>query len=125
MVDVGSNMDDTFCNWLLVLFSRDRQGEMEEAAVVSWSIWRARNDFFLQQKSHTTANVVASARILLDQYQSAQERKGISLSLLIDGDRVVERWTTPSINKIQVNVDGAFFEQEGRFGFGCVARDYR
>ncbi|KAM6548541.1 hypothetical protein CsatB_020217 [Cannabis sativa] len=110
MVDVGSTLNDTFCNWLLVLFSCGRQEEMEEAAVVSWSIWRARNNFVWQQRSRTAANVVASARTLLDQYKSAQKRKGLSLSPLIDGDRVLERWTAAAINKIKVNVDGALFE---------------
>ncbi|KAM6541168.1 hypothetical protein CsatB_005615 [Cannabis sativa] len=123
MVDVGSTLNDTFCNWLLVLFSRGRQEEMEEAAVVSWSIWLARNDFVWQQKSRTAANVVASARTLLDQYKFAQKRKGLSLSPLIDGDCMLERWPAPAINKIKVNVDGALFEREGRFGFDCVTRD--
>ncbi|KAM6565218.1 hypothetical protein CsatB_025216 [Cannabis sativa] len=28
------------------------------------------------------------------------------------------------LNKIKVNIDGALFEQKGRFGVGCVARDH-
>ncbi|KAM6569078.1 hypothetical protein CsatB_017063 [Cannabis sativa] len=96
---------------------------MEEAAVVSLSIWRARNDFVWQQRRRTAANVVASARTLLDQYKFAQKGKGLSLSPLIDGDHVLERWTASAINKIKVNVDGALFEREGQFGFGCVDRD--
>ncbi|XP_060962120.1 uncharacterized protein LOC133032257 [Cannabis sativa] len=119
----GQHFERHFCNWLLVLFSRCRPKEMEEAAVVSWSIWRACNDFFWQQRSRTAANVGPSTRTLLDQYKSTQKEKGLSLSLLIDGNRVLERWTAPAINKIKVNVDDALFEREGRFGFGCVARD--
>ncbi|KAM6566898.1 hypothetical protein CsatA_026026 [Cannabis sativa] len=62
---------------------------MEEAAMVSWAIWRARNDFVWQKKSWLASNIVTSARILLDQYKFAQERKGLSLSPLNDGGGTV------------------------------------
>ena len=35
-----------------------------------------------------------------------------------------EHWTPPVQNQIKVNVDGAIFASEGRYGIGCVARDY-
>ncbi|KAM6577826.1 hypothetical protein CsatB_029663 [Cannabis sativa] len=97
---------------------------MEEVAMVSWAIWHARNDFVWQKKSWLASNIVTSAENMLDQYKFAQERKGLSLSPLNDGGRNCERWITPVLNKIKVNVDGALFEQEGRFGVGCVARDH-
>ncbi|XP_060962035.1 uncharacterized protein LOC133032185 [Cannabis sativa] len=97
---------------------------MEEVAVVSWAIWRARNEFVWQKKSWSASNIVASARIVLDHYKFAQGRKGLSLAPLDDGGRNLERWIAPELNKIKVNVDGALFEQEGRFGIGCVARNH-
>ncbi|XP_060961779.1 uncharacterized protein LOC133031992 [Cannabis sativa] len=75
----------TFSSWLLGIFTRGHEIEMEEAAM---------------------------------------ERKGLSLSPLNDGGRNCKRWNAHVLNKIKVNVDGAFFEQEGRFGVGCVARDH-
>ncbi|KAM6540880.1 hypothetical protein CsatB_005327 [Cannabis sativa] len=97
---------------------------MEEVVVVSWAIWRARNEFVWQKKSWSTSNIVASARNMLDQYKFAQGRKGLSLSPLHDGGQNLERWIAPKLNKIKVNVDGVLFEQEGRFDMGCVARNY-
>ncbi|KAM6572280.1 uncharacterized protein LOC115700178 [Cannabis sativa] len=109
--------------WDEELRCQGREGELEEAAMVSWAIWRARNDFVWQQKSWTAANVVTSVRMLLDQFKDAQKRKGLSLSSLFDGGHLVEHWSALSSGKIKVNVDGALFEHEGRFGWGCVARD--
>ncbi|KAM6555748.1 hypothetical protein CsatB_002767 [Cannabis sativa] len=62
---------------------------MEEAAMVSWVIWCARNDFVWQKKSWLASNIVTSARNVLDQYKFAQERKGLSLSPLNDGGGTV------------------------------------
>ncbi|KAM6567690.1 uncharacterized protein LOC115723971 [Cannabis sativa] len=97
---------------------------MEEVAMVSWGIWRARNNFVWQKRSWFASNIVTSARNMLDQYKFAQEMKGFSLSPFNDGKWTCERWIAPVLNKIKVNVDGALFEQEGRFGVDCVARDH-
>ncbi|XP_060969600.1 uncharacterized protein LOC133036855 [Cannabis sativa] len=94
-VVVGGNMDEDFSNWLLELQYRGKEGELEEAAMVR-AIWRARNDFVCQQKSWTAANVVTSARMLLDQFKYTQKRKGLSLSSLFDGGHLVEHWSAPS-----------------------------
>ncbi|XP_060972665.1 uncharacterized protein LOC133038512 [Cannabis sativa] len=89
MVDVGVGAA-TFSSWLLGIFGRGHEGEMEEVAM----------------------------------YKFAQGRKGLSLSPLHDGRRNLERWNAPELNKIKINVDGALFEQEGRFGMGCVSRNH-
>ncbi|KAM6553159.1 hypothetical protein CsatB_013921 [Cannabis sativa] len=123
MVDVGAGAA-TFSSLLLGIFDRGHEGEMEEVAVVSWAIWRAQNEFVWQKKSWSASNIAASARNMLDQYKFAQRRKGLSLSPLHDGGRNLERWIALELNKIKVNVDGALFEQEGRFGMGCVARNH-
>ncbi|KAM6562510.1 hypothetical protein CsatB_022508 [Cannabis sativa] len=123
MVDVWAEAT-TFSSWLLGIFGRGHEGEMEEVTVVSWAIWRARNEFVWQKKSWPASNIVASARNMLNQYKFAQGRKGLSLSPLHDGGRNLERWITLELNKIKVNVDGALFEQEGRFGMASVARNH-
>ncbi|XP_030479373.1 uncharacterized protein LOC115696619 [Cannabis sativa] len=123
IVDIGAGAA-TFSCWLLGIFTRAHEVEMEEVAMVNWAIWRARNDFVWQKKSWLTSNIVTAARNMLDQYKFAQGRKGLSLSPLDDGGRNYERWISPVLNKIKVNVDGALFEQEGWFGVGCVARDH-
>ncbi|KAM6586993.1 hypothetical protein CsatA_009598 [Cannabis sativa] len=88
----------TFSSWLLGIFDRGHEDEMEEVAVVNWAIRRARNEFVWQKKSWSASNIVASARNMLDQYKFSQGRKGLSLSSLHDG--------------------------EGRFGMGCVAQNH-
>ncbi|KAM6583445.1 hypothetical protein CsatB_010447 [Cannabis sativa] len=65
IVDVGAGAV-TFSSWLLGIFTRGHEVEMEEAAMVSWAIWRVRNDFVWQKKSWLASNIVTSARILLD-----------------------------------------------------------
>ncbi|XP_060968593.1 uncharacterized protein LOC133036118 [Cannabis sativa] len=50
IVDVGAGTA-TFNSWLLGIFTRRHEVEMEEASMVSWAIWRARNDIVWQKKS--------------------------------------------------------------------------
>ncbi|XP_074343069.1 uncharacterized protein LOC141680867 [Apium graveolens] len=90
--------------------SSTHPGVLEEAAMIGWAIWRACNDLVWNQKNSTAASIVFSARITLDQYRYAQARKGISLSLHLDGGKEREHWTAPVNNQIKVNVDGAIFE---------------
>ncbi|KAM6541579.1 hypothetical protein CsatB_006026 [Cannabis sativa] len=111
-----------FFSWLQEIESRGKIEEMEELAMVAWAIWRARNEVVWQQKSSNAASIVASARSFLDQYKTAQEGRGNSLSHLFEDGNKAEHWLN-SRNKIKVNVDGALFANEGRFGMGCLARE--
>ncbi|XP_060959468.1 uncharacterized protein LOC133030669 [Cannabis sativa] len=36
---------------------------------------------------------------------------------------MIEHWTKPLLTKFKINVDGAIFESENRFGFGFIVRD--
>lgn len=40
---------------------------LEEVAVIAWPIWKVRNDLLWNSKVCTTANVVLSAKLVLDQ----------------------------------------------------------
>ncbi|XP_060972652.1 uncharacterized protein LOC133038499 [Cannabis sativa] len=88
IVDVGAGAA-TFNSWLFRISIRGHEFEMEEVAMVSWAIWRARNDFVWQKKSWLASNIITSARTILDQYKFAQGRKGLSLSPLNDGGGTV------------------------------------
>uniref|UniRef100_A0A803NRR4 Reverse transcriptase domain-containing protein n=1 Tax=Cannabis sativa TaxID=3483 RepID=A0A803NRR4_CANSA len=123
VVDIGNTMVADFFSWLQEIESREKIEEMEELAMVAWATWRARNEVVWQQKSSNAASTVASARSFLDQYKTAQERRGNSLSHLFEDGNKAEHWLKPSRNKIKVNVDGALFANEGRFGMGCLARE--
>ncbi|XP_030496466.2 uncharacterized protein LOC115712332 [Cannabis sativa] len=91
-----------------------------DTAMVSWSIWNARNDVFWKQKncswcstlgpSHSAAVVCCS---------SSKNRPAAGFQFTFG----VERWKKPLSSSIKVNVDGAIFSAEQKFGFGYVARD--
>uniref|UniRef100_A0A803Q4T8 RNase H type-1 domain-containing protein n=1 Tax=Cannabis sativa TaxID=3483 RepID=A0A803Q4T8_CANSA len=91
---------------------------LEEAAMVAWGVWQARNAVVWNQNTSTAATIVLSARRALDQYQFAQSTKDGSLLLFRDNNKAIEHWTTP------VNVNGAIFEQFGRYGVGYTTRDH-
>lgn len=59
--------------------------------------------------------------ILINTIMLKQE-KVISLSLYLDGGKETEHWTTHVTYQIKVNVNGAIFEADERFGMGCLAR---
>ncbi|KAM6583229.1 hypothetical protein CsatB_010231 [Cannabis sativa] len=112
-VDIGSWMETAFSSWWYNLSHKVSEPMLEEANMVAWGIWRARNDVVWNQKSSNDAVVVLSARRALDQYQFAQSTKNDSLMFFRGDDKVVEHWKTPNFNQIKVNVDGAIFEQWG------------
>uniref|UniRef100_A0A803NLH2 Reverse transcriptase n=1 Tax=Cannabis sativa TaxID=3483 RepID=A0A803NLH2_CANSA len=68
--------------------------------------------------------IICRTRRTLDQYQIAQSSKNDSLLFFRGDETVVEHWKPPNFNQIKVNVDGAIFEQWGRYGVGCTARDH-
>ncbi|XP_060964249.1 uncharacterized protein LOC133033488 [Cannabis sativa] len=91
--------------------------------MVRWKIWAVRNDLVWNDKTCSAYDVVRSARIVLDQWLSGQSQKMGAL-LIDDINNVNEHWKKPMLNTVKVNVDGAIFQAENKFGFGCVARDH-
>ncbi|KAM6544052.1 hypothetical protein CsatB_008499 [Cannabis sativa] len=111
-----------FNNWLSDLVSHQSAAVVKEAACVSWKIWAVRNELLWNKKSCSAIDVVRSARIVLDQYCTAQSQKTGAL-LIHDINNVDERWKKPIANMVKINVDGAIFQEQNKFGYGCVARD--
>uniref|UniRef100_A0A803QF42 RNase H type-1 domain-containing protein n=1 Tax=Cannabis sativa TaxID=3483 RepID=A0A803QF42_CANSA len=91
-------------------------------AMISWSIWKTRNEVFWQKKTSPTLSVVPSARKALDQWRVAKNNTAGTFATRLYSKSNI--WSKPMGNKIKVNVDGAIFEAQQRFGFGCVARDH-
>ncbi|XP_060969500.1 uncharacterized protein LOC133036781 [Cannabis sativa] len=90
--------------------------------MVSWKIWTVRNDIVWNGKTSSALEVVRSTRTTLDQWISAQSQKMGAL-LLDDINNVREHSKKPMLHMVKVNVDGAIFQPENKFGYGCVARD--
>ncbi|KAM6542489.1 hypothetical protein CsatB_006936 [Cannabis sativa] len=115
-------VSDGFNKWLSDLVLHHSAAVVKEAACVSWKLWAVRNDLLWNNKSCSAIDVVRSARIVLDQYCTAQSQKTGAL-LINDINNVDERWKKPNANMVKINVDGAIFQEQNKFGYGCVARD--
>ncbi|KAM6584107.1 hypothetical protein CsatB_011109 [Cannabis sativa] len=97
--------------------------QLEEALMVAWAIWNARNNLLWNQKSTTAAEVILSARTHLYQWQCAQQSKLEPPLSHFEIGKEAEHWTKPERNMVKINVDGAIFEAMHSFGFGFIARD--
>ncbi|XP_060964977.1 uncharacterized protein LOC133033944 [Cannabis sativa] len=118
----GAHGED-FSDWFFALMASNPPEVVREAAMISWKIWAVRNDLVWNDKTCSAYEVVRSARVVLDQWLSAQSQKHGAL-LIDDINNVTEHWKKPMLNKVKVNVDGAIFQAENKFGFGCIARDH-
>ncbi|XP_060972588.1 uncharacterized protein LOC133038444 [Cannabis sativa] len=95
---------------------------VEEAAMVAWRIWLARNDILWNNKSTKALDVVKLARTNLVSWRNAQKQKSEPL-LNVNYSKDLEHWRKPIVHKYKINVDGAIFEAENCFGVGIVIRD--
>ncbi|KAM6547674.1 hypothetical protein CsatB_019350 [Cannabis sativa] len=114
--------EEGFLDWFCNLLVHGSKGVAEEAAMLLWRIWTARNDQLWSNKSTTVLEVLRSARTNLGNWQNAQSN-GLSPLLNVNIGNGKEHWTKPLLTKFKINVDGAIFERETRFGFGFIVRD--
>ncbi|KAM6599952.1 hypothetical protein CsatA_019561 [Cannabis sativa] len=112
-----------FSNWFESSVLPSSTEIREEAVMICWAIWNARNAYIWKGKSTSASDVILSARVNLNQWKNAQLRKKGPLFLASGENEGSEHWSKPVTDKIKVNVDGAIFEAEGWFGTGLVARN--
>ncbi|XP_060969483.1 uncharacterized protein LOC133036768 [Cannabis sativa] len=74
-LNITSFSQHYFYNWFQDLMSSNSGEQLEEALMVAWAIWNARNNLLWNQKSTTTVEVILSARTHLYQWQCAQQSK--------------------------------------------------
>ncbi|KAM6569095.1 hypothetical protein CsatB_017080 [Cannabis sativa] len=113
--------DATFAAWFQSGLAKWDAATKIEVSMLCWSLWKFRNDKVWNAKSPLVEEIVTSAKLTLANWINAQNRfqtTPISHSR-VDNN---EHWTPPSFQKLKVNVDGAIFQQEERFGAGMVAR---
>ena len=122
-ISMAGNTWDSLSAWWRQMILWYDNTILEEVASIAWGIWQARNKVVWKSKGSSAAAVVFSARQFIGLYQNAQKCKQGSLCFPSELNAVIEHWTPPVQNQIKVNVDGAIFASEGRYGFGCVARD--
>ncbi|XP_060974183.1 uncharacterized protein LOC133039333 [Cannabis sativa] len=119
----GVSLDLSFASWLDSLFQSLDSDRVCSLAMVTWSLWKARNSIVWKDKVLTVANVLSSARIALDHWRKAQDNTSLSHIYFGSSDDGAELWTKPETNTIKVNVDAAIFASENQYGYGMVARN--
>ncbi|KAM6593434.1 hypothetical protein CsatA_001137 [Cannabis sativa] len=111
-----------FTSWFSDILLSSSKQQAEETAMILWRLWLARNDVLWSNKSTTALEVVRSARTNLDTWKNAQTKVFTPL-LNVNFSNGREHWVKPIETKFKMNVDGAIFEPENRFGFGCILRN--
>lgn len=88
-----------------------------------WQIWKARNALVYEQKMPNHIRAVEKAVSDWMEYRNAQDEARMNREL--DGINEVQnsRWIPPKTGRIKVNTDAALAQEEGRAGWGVVARD--
>ncbi|KAM6550837.1 hypothetical protein CsatB_000645 [Cannabis sativa] len=121
---VGDSAASNFFDWFMEVLAVGNKGLIEEAVMVGWAIWKARNDMLWNGKSCSAADVVWLARTTLRQWTCAQSKRLDSGSLASNRTDTREQWSKPAAGQIKINVDGAVFEDTNEISTGFVARDY-
>ncbi|KAM6589905.1 hypothetical protein CsatA_012510 [Cannabis sativa] len=111
-----------FANWFGKMLTEAQTAVMEDASMIAWRIWMARNDILWNKKSTKAFEVVKLARTNLDSWKNAQNQRSGPL-LNVNFCNGLEHWRKPVAYKFKINVDGAIFEAANRFGVGLVIRD--
>ncbi|XP_060961958.1 uncharacterized protein LOC133032128 [Cannabis sativa] len=112
-----------FYEWFQHAMKINNAVQVEEALMVVWAIWNARNKLLWNQKNTVALDVVLSARSNLYQWQSAQQNRFDPLISPFEIGKEEEHWTKLVANMVKINVDGAIFEAYNSFEFGFIARD--
>lgn len=68
--------------------------------------------------------MVESAKTVLNQWVSVQDKNFVSHLSLVTQDDGHEHWRLPTDNRIKVNVDAAIFDTSDCYSFAAVARNH-
>ncbi|KAM6544960.1 hypothetical protein CsatB_025696 [Cannabis sativa] len=109
-----------FTSWFEAGLISWRDDESVEAAMVLWSIWNTRNDVVWNAKIPMMEEVIQLAKITYVDWFNAQNAAADTTK--DHHEPRSDKWKAPEFPIIKVNVDGAVFPMENRFGVGLVAR---
>ncbi|KAM6565262.1 uncharacterized protein LOC133030984 [Cannabis sativa] len=101
---------DDFSSWFFNLLDSNQAEVVVDAAMISWSIWKTRNEVFWQKKTSTALRVVQSAKKVLDQWRVANKNTTTSFGTGVLSNSNI--WSKLMGGKIKVNVDGAIFKAQ-------------
>ncbi|KAM6586073.1 hypothetical protein CsatB_013075 [Cannabis sativa] len=111
----------TFQHWFFEEgLSKWSEVECIEAAMTLWVVWKMRNEVVWNSISRLSEEVIHTAQVNFLDWCNAQQLEKDTLP----GSNLVlsEKWCPPTFPSVKVNVDGALFNSNGRYGVGMVAR---
>uniref|UniRef100_A0A803PB72 RNase H type-1 domain-containing protein n=1 Tax=Cannabis sativa TaxID=3483 RepID=A0A803PB72_CANSA len=113
-----------FGTWVEQILNRGQAVVFEGALMVSWVIWKARNELLWNKNVTTVAEVINTAKTVLNQWKTTSSNRFSPLSAVINNtSNNSTNWTAPAAGFLKVNVDGAVFAASDCYGLGGLARD--
>lgn len=88
-----------FSDWFQGLVKIASREEIHRAAVLCWMIWKNRNDLVWNQRSIGVTEVVESAKSILDQWKSVQDKSFDIFLGFMTRDDGHEHWCVPRQTK--------------------------
>ncbi|KAL1806238.1 hypothetical protein ACET3Z_029306 [Daucus carota] len=122
-VNVTYNIQN-LSDWLATVMDVYGTSKVVEMGMLMWSIWKARNQIVWHNTFTHVDEVVRSAHVTFDQWLDAQSKNFTQSLDVMDPMDGKEHWMKPVRNTIKIIVDAALFNDENKFGFGCIARDH-
>lgn len=114
-----------FMEWLTLAFDEYSKKEIQLIIMISWGIWRNRNDIVWNQKGDEFDRVVESAQLIFNQWYSAQDKSFdnyLRFMTQLDG---MEHWKQPKERTVKINTDAAIFTYSNRYSYFMLARNHR
>uniref|UniRef100_A0A803NGS4 RNase H type-1 domain-containing protein n=1 Tax=Cannabis sativa TaxID=3483 RepID=A0A803NGS4_CANSA len=104
-VPTSAIMGTEFGEWIEQILNNCQPVVFEEALMVAWAIWKARNGLLWNKNATRAAEVFPLPGVV----------NNTSNNYI--------NWTAPAAGFLKVNVDGAVFSASDSFGVGGLARD--
>ncbi|XP_063942429.1 uncharacterized protein LOC135150218 [Daucus carota subsp. sativus] len=76
LTDFSTTLDTfgSFQEWLQAIFDQKRKSDVEIIAMISWMLWKNRNDVVWKQKCMDVSSIVTAALSVLNQWKFVQDR---------------------------------------------------
>lgn len=114
----------SFYEWLLLIFNQQKKENILTTVMTCWMIWKHRNELVWNQRRLEISEIVESAKSILNQWNSVQDRTFDRFMAFMNHNDGAERWHTPMTNRVKINADAALFEDTNSFSYAFIARDH-
>ncbi|XP_062080489.1 uncharacterized protein LOC133785255 [Humulus lupulus] len=121
---VGLNGWLSFSGWFEDFSKGHTIDIIAKVAMVSWAIWRARNELVWNEKTSSVGVVVVVAITHLDNWLAAKNKELSDPRASLFDAHEIERWAKPLENVVKINCDAAVFSVDVKYGIGWLAQDF-